>query len=124
VHEVAVIGAGPAGLAVAAASTSRAFPRWCSTRRTQSARPGARSHTPHVPDWPGSASFAGELIHSARYRTAAPFRGRDVLVVGTANSGAEIAVDARRIAKALRPARLTAPPRAASFRHGADPDGA
>jgi len=81
------------------------------------------NHTPHLPDWPGSISFAGELIHSARYRTAAPFRGRDVLVVGTGHSGAEIAVDARRIAKALRAARLTAPPRAASFRHGADPDG-
>jgi len=36
----------------------------------------------------------------------------------------QIALDARWIAKALRATRLTAPPRAASFRHGADPDGA
>jgi len=65
------------------------------------------NHTPQLPDWPGSISFAGELIHSARYRTAAPFRGRDVLVVGTGNSGAEIAVDladggARRVRVAVR----------------------
>jgi putative flavoprotein involved in K+ transport len=65
------------------------------------------NHIPHLPDWPGSASFAGELFHSARYRTAAPFRGRDVLVVGTGNSGAEIAVDlvdggARRVRVAVR----------------------
>jgi cation diffusion facilitator CzcD-associated flavoprotein CzcO len=41
--------------------------------------------------WPGS--FAGELLHSAAYRTPAPYRGRRVLVVGAGNSGAEIAVD-------------------------------
>jgi putative flavoprotein involved in K+ transport len=51
------------------------------------------NHTPHLPDWPGGASFTGELLHSARYKDASPFRGRNVLVVGTGNSGAEIAVD-------------------------------
>jgi putative flavoprotein involved in K+ transport len=48
---------------------------------------------PFIPDWPGRASFAGELIHSSAYRNPAPFRGRDVLVVGAGNSGAEIATD-------------------------------
>jgi putative flavoprotein involved in K+ transport len=51
------------------------------------------NHTPHLPDWPGRGSFAGELLHSAQYRNAERFRGRHVLVVGTGNSGAEIAVD-------------------------------
>jgi cation diffusion facilitator CzcD-associated flavoprotein CzcO len=51
------------------------------------------SGTPHIPDWPGRDSFAGELIHSSEYRNPEPFRGRDVLVVGTGNSGAEIAHD-------------------------------
>jgi putative flavoprotein involved in K+ transport len=51
------------------------------------------SATPRVPDWPGRDSFRGELLHSAEYRSAEPFRGRDVLVVGTGNSGAEIAQD-------------------------------
>ena len=51
------------------------------------------NHTPYLPDWPGSGSFAGELLHSSKYKNAEPFRGRHVLVVGTGNSGAEIAVD-------------------------------
>lgn len=51
------------------------------------------NHTPHLPDWPGSSTFAGELLHSASYKNAERFRGRHVLVVGTGNSGAEIAVD-------------------------------
>jgi putative flavoprotein involved in K+ transport len=48
---------------------------------------------PWVPDWPGRDGFRGELIHSADYRNSEPYRGRDVLVVGAGNSGAEIATD-------------------------------
>ena len=48
---------------------------------------------PRLPAWPGKESFRGELTHSSRYRTPAPYVGKDVLVVGTGNSGAEIAVD-------------------------------
>src|SRR4051794_23151160 len=48
---------------------------------------------PFIPDWPGRDAFAGELIHSSDYRNPAPYRGRDVLVVGAGNSGAEIATD-------------------------------
>ena len=48
---------------------------------------------PFIPDWPGRAAFTGELIHSSQYRNPAPYRGRDVLVVGAGNSGAEIATD-------------------------------
>jgi putative flavoprotein involved in K+ transport len=51
------------------------------------------NHTPHLPPWPGRETFAGELLHSAKYKNADRFRGRHVLVVGTGNSGAEIAVD-------------------------------
>ncbi|GAB2621959.1 monooxygenase [Paractinoplanes abujensis] len=50
-------------------------------------------HTPEVPQWPGLSSWTGRLIHSAEYRNAQPFQGRDVLVVGPGNSGAEIATD-------------------------------
>ena len=49
--------------------------------------------TPFVPDWPGREGFPGEIIHSSEYRNPEPFRGRDVLVVGAGNSGAEIATD-------------------------------
>jgi|tagenome__1003787_1003787.scaffolds.fasta_scaffold20885197_3 putative flavoprotein involved in K+ transport len=48
---------------------------------------------PFIPDWPGRDSFAGEIVHSSQYRNPAPFAGRDVLVVGAGNSGAEIAHD-------------------------------
>jgi putative flavoprotein involved in K+ transport len=48
---------------------------------------------PFVPDWPGRDGFAGEIVHSSQYRNPEPFRGRDVLVVGAGNSGAEIAHD-------------------------------
>ncbi|MBM2619588.1 NAD(P)/FAD-dependent oxidoreductase [Actinoplanes sp. LDG1-06] len=43
-------------------------------------------HTPVVPQWPGLASWSGELRHSAEYRNAEPFRGRNVLVVGRATA--------------------------------------
>jgi putative flavoprotein involved in K+ transport len=48
---------------------------------------------PWIPDWPGREGFGGELVHSAAYRSPTPYRGRDVLVVGAGNSGAEIATD-------------------------------
>lgn len=51
------------------------------------------NHTPRIPDWPGRDTYSGELLHAAEYRNAAPYAGRDVLVVGVGNTGAEIAVD-------------------------------
>jgi putative flavoprotein involved in K+ transport len=51
------------------------------------------NHTPYIPDWPGRDTFDGELLHASAYRNASPYAGRDVLVVGVGNTGAEIAVD-------------------------------
>ncbi|MGH2711556.1 MAG: flavin-containing monooxygenase [Actinomycetota bacterium] len=48
---------------------------------------------PRIPNWPGRDSFLGELVHSSEYRNPEPYVGKTVLVVGTGNSGAEIAVD-------------------------------
>jgi cation diffusion facilitator CzcD-associated flavoprotein CzcO len=48
---------------------------------------------PHVPAWPGLDRFAGLMLHAAAYRSSAPYRGRDVLVVGSGSTGAEIAHD-------------------------------
>lgn len=48
---------------------------------------------PHLPGWPGMDGFRGRLLHSSSYRSGAELAGRDVLVVGAGNSGAEIAVD-------------------------------
>jgi putative flavoprotein involved in K+ transport len=62
---------------------------------------------PVMPEWPGRESFEGELIHGQDYRNPEPYRGRDVLVVGSGNTGAEIAVDlveggASRVRMAIR----------------------
>jgi putative flavoprotein involved in K+ transport len=51
------------------------------------------NHIPAVPAWPGADEFTGELIHASRYRNATPYVGKDVLVVGSGNTGAEIALD-------------------------------
>ncbi|NNJ03263.1 NAD(P)/FAD-dependent oxidoreductase [Streptomyces sp. PKU-MA01144] len=67
------------------------------------------NHTPRIPDWPGRDAFAGELLHASAYRNPAPYEGRDVLVVGVGNTGAEIAADlagagAARVRLAVRTA--------------------
>ncbi|MEV4974939.1 flavin-containing monooxygenase [Streptomyces scopuliridis] len=51
------------------------------------------NHTPRLPSWPGRESYDGELLHAGEYRDARPYAGKDVLVVGVGNTGAEIAVD-------------------------------
>jgi len=51
------------------------------------------NHTPVPPAWPGVEDFPGEVVHASSYRNAQPYRGKDVLVVGVGNTGAEIAVD-------------------------------
>ncbi|MFE9624544.1 flavin-containing monooxygenase [Streptomyces sp. NPDC006527] len=65
------------------------------------------NHTPHLPDWPGREAYTGDLVHASAYRNGTPYAGRDVLVVGIGNTGAEIAVDlvehgAERVRLAVR----------------------
>ncbi|MER8093981.1 flavin-containing monooxygenase [Streptomyces goshikiensis] len=67
------------------------------------------NHTPRLPDWPGRDAYTGALAHAAAYRDPKPYEGRDVLVVGAGNTGAEIAVDlaeggAARVRLAVRTA--------------------
>lgn len=64
---------------------------------------------PFVPAWSGLEGFSGSFVHASEYRTGAAYAGRDVLVVGTGNTGAEIAVDlveqgAARVRLAVRSA--------------------
>lgn len=47
---------------------------------------------PNMPTFPGQ--FAGELLHTSAYKSAALFEGKRVLIVGAGNSGCDIAVDA------------------------------
>ncbi|HET6818792.1 MAG TPA: NAD(P)/FAD-dependent oxidoreductase [Mycobacteriales bacterium] len=65
------------------------------------------NHTPVMPSWPGAEEFPGELVHASAYRNATPYVGKSVLVVGSGNTGAEIAVDlvesgAREVTLAVR----------------------
>ncbi|MEU1401512.1 NAD(P)/FAD-dependent oxidoreductase [Streptomyces sp. NPDC005728] len=67
------------------------------------------NHTPRVPAWPGLDGYGGEFRHAGEYRNPQPYAGRDVLVVGIGNTGAEIAVDlveggAARVRLAVRTA--------------------
>jgi cation diffusion facilitator CzcD-associated flavoprotein CzcO len=48
---------------------------------------------PHRPRFSGQTQFRGPILHSCDYRNGAPFHGQRVAVIGSGNSGAEIAVD-------------------------------
>jgi putative flavoprotein involved in K+ transport len=49
-----------------------------------------------IPIWPkvaGLGRFAGTVLHSGNYTTSAPWKGRKALVLGTGNSGHDVAQD-------------------------------
>ncbi|XP_040375800.1 probable indole-3-pyruvate monooxygenase YUCCA10 isoform X2 [Oryza brachyantha] len=46
-----------------------------------------------VPEVPGMDTFPGKVLHAVDYRSAEGFKGKSVLVVGSGNSGMEIAYD-------------------------------
>ena len=48
---------------------------------------------PHEPTWPGQENFQGEIVHCRHYKNPLPYRGKQVLIVGFGNTGAEIALD-------------------------------
>ncbi|MGW2395645.1 ArsO family NAD(P)H-dependent flavin-containing monooxygenase [Kitasatospora sp. NPDC001664] len=64
---------------------------------------------PFIPAVPGRADFTGRQLHTHAYRSAADFTGQRVVVVGGANSGAQIAADLHATAEVhwvtRRPAR-------------------
>lgn len=51
---------------------------------------------PFVPAYPGAGGFRGRQLHSAAYRGPSDFEGGRLVVVGGANSGAQIAADLAR----------------------------
>ncbi len=53
----------------------------------------AYNRTPIRPELPGAEHFGGKILHSREYRNARPFPDARALVVGSGNSGAEIALD-------------------------------
>jgi cation diffusion facilitator CzcD-associated flavoprotein CzcO len=51
------------------------------------------NRSPNMPTYPGQERFQGTIVHSSDYKNAVPYRGKNVMVVGMGNSGAEIALD-------------------------------
>jgi cation diffusion facilitator CzcD-associated flavoprotein CzcO len=51
------------------------------------------SGIPNVPDIPGLKNFAGVVLHSSRYDDGEAWQGKTALVIGTGNSGHDIAQD-------------------------------
>ena len=51
------------------------------------------SGIPRMPELPGLTDFAGEVIHSHSFTTGAGWRGKKALVLGTGNSGHDVAQD-------------------------------
>ena len=54
-------------------------------------------HIPRYPDYPGK--FTGEYLHSHDYKSASPFKDKDVLVIGGGNSACDVAVETSRVSK-------------------------
>ena len=67
------------------------------------------TRTPHIPDWPGLESFTGSFRHSVDYREPSAYAGRNVLVVGSGNSAADIAVELSQVAAQVQLSVRTPP---------------
>uniref|UniRef100_A0ACD5UJY7 Uncharacterized protein n=1 Tax=Avena sativa TaxID=4498 RepID=A0ACD5UJY7_AVESA len=97
---VLIVGAGPAGLAMAACLTDLSIPYVIVERENCSvslwrnrAYDRLKLHLAKEFLIPGLDSFPGEAIHSSRYKSGKRFFGKSVLVIGSGNSGMEIAYD-------------------------------
>lgn len=51
------------------------------------------SGIPNIPDIPSLRNFAGTVLHSSQYDDGEPWKGKRALVIGTGNSGHDIAQD-------------------------------
>jgi len=58
-------------------------------------------HQPRLPDIPGIGSFAGELMHTARWDDRVALAGRRIGVIGTAASAVQVVPELARRAAAL-----------------------
>ncbi|WP_433635560.1 flavin-containing monooxygenase [Nocardia sp. CA-120079] len=101
--------------AVAAATYSDHDGRWTiTTRGGESYRADAvvwavgQLHRPHIPHIPGQDTFRGAAFHSARWDHSVDWAGRDVAVIGTGSSGAQIVPEVARTARSVTVYQRTA----------------
>ena len=64
---------------------------------------------PVIPDWEGADTFPGEIIHSSKFKNGQAFTGKQVLVIGSGNSAAEIASKLTGHARSVTVSVRTAP---------------
>jgi hypothetical protein len=55
---------------------------------------GAAAGAPYKPDLPGLGEFKGETLHSSAFTSGDDYAGQSVIVVGTGNSGHDVAQEA------------------------------
>ena len=70
---------------------------------------------PRTPELPGAAAFRGTLMHSHNYRSARPFAGRRVLVVGASASGHDISREIAEEAEVVSSSSSSSCPCSSSF---------
>lgn len=61
--------------------------------------------TPYMPRFAGQDRFRGKILHSSDYRSPRDFQGKRVVVVGSANSAVQIAVELASVANVTLAAR-------------------
>lgn len=54
-------------------------------------------NVPSVPSFPGQESFTGDIFHSATYKDSEVFKGKDVLVVGSGETGFDVGYQAATV---------------------------
>ncbi|PVH81485.1 FAD/NAD(P)-binding domain-containing protein [Cadophora sp. DSE1049] len=54
---------------------------------------GAGGQVPKMPSYPNREAFDGAVLHSAEYRDASQWKGKHGIVIGTANTAHDVAVD-------------------------------
>ncbi|WPP48026.1 ArsO family NAD(P)H-dependent flavin-containing monooxygenase [Catalinimonas niigatensis] len=54
---------------------------------------------PFIPEISGMENFEGEILHSAAYQKPAPFKDKQVVIVGEGNSGAQILAEVSQYAR-------------------------
>ncbi|XP_036404506.1 dimethylaniline monooxygenase [N-oxide-forming] 2 [Megalops cyprinoides] len=73
-------------------------------------------YDPYIPDIPGLEKFSGSLMHSHDYRSAEPFSGKSVVLLGAGLSGLDIAMELSAVnakvilSHGLRPLTCPLPP--------------
>ncbi len=58
-----------------------------------------RDHFPQLRQLPGADTFAGQLLHSSRYKGTEAFAGSRVVVAGVGSSGVDIATELSQVAQ-------------------------